>query len=211
VDTFVIYDDVNFIKGGWINRNYILSNGKPTLFSVPLSKASQNKKIYEIRLKPDPKWYAKLGKTLEYSYRKAPYFEEAFPLIMTIFRKKHETIDVLAFQSLRTVSDFLSIDTRFIPTSRTYGNQHLKGHHRIIDICQKEGADTYINASGGRALYSRTVFDGAGIKLFFLQSNACKYKQLSKSFHPNLSIIDALMHIGRKQTQKLLNAYLLQR
>ena len=211
VDSFVVYDDVNFIKGGWINRNSILSNGKPTLFRVPLVKASQNKKIYEIRVNPDPKWYAKLGKTFEQSYRKAAYFAEAFPLIRATFRDSYETIDAMAFQSLKTVSDFLNIDTQFIRTSRIYNNQHLKGQHRIIDICQREGAETYINASGGRALYYPAAFDEAEIKLYFLQSTVCRYEQPSKSFYPNLSIIDVLMHIGRKQTQRLLNNYVLQR
>ena len=210
VDSFVVYDDVNFIKGGWINRNYILSNGKPTWFRVPLVKASPNKKINEIRVNFDSQWYAKLAKTLEQSYCKATYFAEVFPLIRATFSDSYETIDAMAFQSLKSISDFLDIDTRFVRTSRIYNNQHLKGQDRVIDICRKECADTYINASGGRTLYSPAAFDEVGIKLYFLQSTVCRYEQTSKSFYPNLSIIDVLMHYGRKQTQQLLNNYILQ-
>jgi hypothetical protein len=210
-DTFVVYDDVNFIKGGWINRNRILSNGEPLLFRVPLFKASPNKKIYEIKIGRDPKWLRKLNKTLEQSYRKAEFYTETILVLRAIFQREYETIDALAFQSLKTVSDFLEISTGFVRTSRKYNNQQLKGQDRVLDICHQEGADTYINACGGRALYCRQAFHEAGIQLYFMKSMNLKYRQPSAAFWPNLSIIDVLMHNGHKNTKKLLNCYDLHR
>jgi hypothetical protein len=210
-DTFVVYDDVNFIKRGWINRNRILSKAGPLWFRVPLLKVSQNKKINETRIVQDPKWSKKLEKTIGQNYRKANFYAETFALVKAIIQKKYETIDELAFQSLKSLCDYLSINTVFIRTSLEYNNHHLKGQDRILDICRQEGADTYINVSGGRALYSHKAFKQAGIQLYFMKSINQKYKQSSNTFWPNLSIIDVLMHCGRKYTQQLLNNFELQR
>ena len=81
VDKYVIYDDVNYIKKGWINRNNILCNGQAHLFSISLRGASQNKLINEIEISDD---FSKFRKMIELSYRKAPYFEEVFKLLNSI-------------------------------------------------------------------------------------------------------------------------------
>ena len=209
-DTFVVYDDVNFIKGGWINRNRILSNAGLIWFRAPLSKTSSNKKIYETRIVQDPKWSNKLDKTIKQNYSKANFYAETISLVRAIIQKKYGTIDELAFQSLKILCDYLEINTGFIRTSREYNNHHLKGQDRILDICRQEGADTYINASGGRALYSHKAFKKAGIQLYFIKSVHLKYNQSSKTFWPNLSIIDVLMNCGRKYTQQLINNFELQ-
>ena len=73
VDKFVLYDDVNYINKGWINRNRILVNGQAYLFTIPLKEASQNRLINEIYLSNDPKWKGKLLKTIEQGYKKAPF------------------------------------------------------------------------------------------------------------------------------------------
>ena len=70
VDTFVFYDDVNFIKRGWINRNNILVNGQGSLFTIPLLKASQNKQINEVEVVFDEKWKNQFFKSIEYNYKK---------------------------------------------------------------------------------------------------------------------------------------------
>src|SRR5688572_17972704 len=81
VDKFIIYDDVNFIKKGWINRNNILAGGKAQLFTIPLVAASQNKLINELEISGEGNWRHKLKSSIEHSYRKAPQFQHVFPLI----------------------------------------------------------------------------------------------------------------------------------
>ena len=81
VNLFIIYDDVQFIKGGWINRNYILSNRNKSMFNLILKGASANKLINEISVQTDQN---KLLKTIYHSYKKAPYFEFVYPLIENI-------------------------------------------------------------------------------------------------------------------------------
>ena len=74
VDEYVVYDDVNFIKGGWINRNRILVNGEPKYINVQMRGASPFKKINEIEVANDEADIKKKLRMLENSYRKAPYF-----------------------------------------------------------------------------------------------------------------------------------------
>ena len=82
-DKFVIYDDVNFIKGGWINRNRILLNGHEHLFTIPLVGASPNRLINEIEIVHGAAWKRKLNATIEQAYRTAPHFEMIVPLLKT--------------------------------------------------------------------------------------------------------------------------------
>ncbi|KXK47281.1 MAG: WbqC-like family protein [Bacteroidetes bacterium OLB10] len=73
VDSFVFYDDVNFINRGWVNRNRILVNNEPSYITIPLLKASQNKLINEIEINYD-KNFDKITKTIQLNYKKSPFF-----------------------------------------------------------------------------------------------------------------------------------------
>src|ERR1051325_10810193 len=91
-DKFVILDDVNYINCGWINRNRILINGIDKLFTLPLKDASQNKSINAIEILADNPLKDKLLKTLELSYKKAPYFQVVFPLIQKIILNEERNL-----------------------------------------------------------------------------------------------------------------------
>lgn len=208
-DIFVIYDDVNYINKGWINRNQILINGKATKFTIPLKGASQNKKIDEISLSDDKKWKIKFLKTVEQSYKKAPEFDDTYGLIKSIIEYEENNLSAFIENSLRQLRDYMSIKTSLVPTSSIYQNSELSGQDRILDICKKEGADVYINAINGKSLYSQSKFDSFNINLNFISSKNIKYSQYSEDFVSNLSIIDVLMFNDRKDVSKLLNEYTL--
>lgn len=194
VDKFVIYKDVAFIKQGWINRNNILSAGKTSLFTVPLQDASSYKLIKDTRVNDDsfPKWKEKFYRTLEVNYAKAPYFSEIFALVKNVLDKETNSISELAEESVISVCSYLGMKTNF-SDSANYQNGNLKGKDRVIDICKKENADIYINAIGGKELYSKDEFKENNIELFFLSPAKVPYKQLNDEFTPWLSIIDVLM------------------
>ena len=84
VDKFVIYDDVNYIKGGWINRNRILLNGSAHYINMYMNGASSNKKINEIDLEKNVHMLNKNIKMLEAAYKDAPFFGKVFPLIKKV-------------------------------------------------------------------------------------------------------------------------------
>ena len=207
VDRFVIFDDVNYIVRGWVNRNRILINGKPAYITVPLHQASQNKKICDITLQSPPNQREKLTKTIEVTYRKTPYFDVVFPVVeKLICHEAHSLSDYLAHQ-LKTLSAFMGVTTEFVGTSRCYQNNGLKGQARLIDICKREGASTYINPQGGQAIYDNETFRNANIDLRFIVMRPMPYKQRSAEFIPYLSIIDALMEIGPREIMHYLDAY----
>jgi hypothetical protein len=206
VDRFVIYDDVAFIKQGWINRNHILVAGRAHLFSVPLRDVSSFRPIFEIEVDRDgyPAWRRKFLATIDQSYRKAPFFEGVRLLLESVFQTAEGSIAALALRSIREVAQYLGLAATLIETSRSYGNHTLNGQKRVIDICLRERADHYINAIGGRSLYAAEEFAVNGIKLQFIRSRPIAYPQFGDAFVPNLSIIDVLMFNSRDRVRELL-------
>ncbi len=206
-DRFVIYDDVNFIKKGWINRNNILVNGKANLFTVPLKNASQNKLISESEISEISEWKKDLLRTIELSYRKAPCFEEVFELIIRIINNDETNISGYIYYSLEQVNRFLNIDTEIVRSSSIYQNRLLKQQKRIIDICKKENAREYINPIGGLELYSKKLFKENEIDLYFIKTNEIVYRQFNNEFSGSLSIIDVMMFNPKDQINEFLNDY----
>ena len=211
VDKFVVYDDVNYIKQGWVNRNNILVQGQPYLFTVPLKNASSFAKINEIEVNENlyRNWKKKFFRTLQQSYTKAPNFKEAFGLISSILdtEKKNIGISELATESIREICQYLSVETELAGSSTAYKNENLSGQHRVLDNCRKEGATGYINPIGGQKLYSKKAFEEQGIELNFVETVPVAYEQFSKDFIPALSIIDVLMFNSPEAIRKMLDQY----
>ncbi len=206
-DKFVLYDDVNYIKKGWINRNNILVNHQANLFSIPLKEASQNKLINELYLSDEQKWRAAFLKTIEQAYKKAPFFAEVYVLIQNIINAEVGKISALILKSFRVLNEYLCIDTELVETSAIYDVSHLKGQERILGICKKENTQDYINPIGGQELYSKSMFEDNSIQLNFIKTNPIVYKQFGKEFIPWLSIIDVLMFNSKEEIKIMLNQY----
>ena len=205
VDKYVIYDDVNFIKRGWINRNNILLNGQSFLFTLNLLEASQNKLINETFVSDDQ---SKLLKTLHTAYKKAPRFSSVFPIVEKIFGYEDKNLARFVGNSLTQIAGYLQFDTEFIYSSDIKEKNHsLKSQDKILNICTVMGATQYINAIGGMELYSKERFAECDIKLSFLKSQPIEYKQFNNSFVPWLSILDVLMFNSVEETNRLLEQY----
>jgi len=204
---FVIYDDVNYIKGGWINRNRILINGEPTYITAPLHRSSPFKRICDTTLQPSSYWRDRQVRMIEITYRRAPYFAVVFPVIERLIRHETDSLpDYLAHQ-IRRLSSFMGIDTEFVLSSRCYANSNLARQARILDICRREGATIYINPPGGQELYDPRAFRDFGIDLRFIAMRSFPYQQRSSRFVPYLSIIDVLMELGPVDTMQHLVAF----
>ncbi|PJJ58985.1 WbqC family protein [Hymenobacter chitinivorans] len=212
VDRFVIYDDVQFMLQGWINRNYILVNGKPLLFTLPLEATSANKSIRDTTVNPKlfPTWATKFTRTLQQNYSKAPYLAPVLEMVDTVLASASgQSIADVSTESIRQVHRYLGLQSQIVPTSTGYQNTHLSGPTRVLDICRQEGADHYINPINGRSLYDEAAFAQEGIKLNFLQMEPVPYKQLKGEFVPSLSILDVLMFNAPAAVHELLQAYTL--
>jgi hypothetical protein len=193
VDKFVVYDDVNFIKGGWINRNRILLNGASYTFTLPLHQASPNKLICEIERHDSQRWCEGILRTIHHAYSRAPNYDKVSVLLEKILSYPAILLSEFVVNSLREIARYLSLEVDIVNTSRQYQNVVLKGQERIFDICLQEGADCYINPIGGIEIYSEDVFQSKNIKLEFIRSKSFQYQQLGNEFISHLSIIDVMM------------------
>lgn len=211
VDKFIFYDDVTFIKQGWINRNKILINNQAKMFSIPLSNASSHVLIKDVLISEIAyqKWKKSFLNSIFFSYKKAKNYSKIYALIEKILEKKPETISELAIKSVVEVAQYLDLRTEFEICSDVYSNTYLSGQNRVLDICINEKAITYINPVGGMELYSKSVFQEKNIELFFIKANKSVYPQFSEEFVPFLSIIDVLMFNDLEDIHKQLDNFTL--
>jgi hypothetical protein len=193
VDRFVVYDTIQYTKKGWINRNQMLQNGSAKMFTIPLQKASDylDVRARQVAETFDPD---RLCAQIASTYRKAPQFDTTMPLIEAIIHNKANNLFDFVCHSLRLCCTHLQIDTPLQVSSRIEGDvSALRGADRVIDICHRIGAGTYVNPPGGRALYDAEVFRAQGLGLQFLQPRMPPYPQFGGSFVPSLSILDVMM------------------
>lgn len=207
VDKYVIYDDVNYIKGGWINRNRILVNDEPKYFNLPLVGASPNKLINQVMVNNDSRIINKNLRIIKGAYGRAPYFEKVYPIIERILTCGEQTVSGYLASSIKVLCEYLCIRTDLILSSSLHKDSCLKGQAKVIAICKETGATEYYNAIGGMNLYNRSDFEENGVKLFFIKTGDIKYEQYGNAFRENLSIIDVMMFCAKEQIQGMLNIY----
>lgn len=212
VDAFVFYDDVNFIKQGWVNRNNILINNNASLFTVPLEKLSSNLLINEINIneKLYKNWLKKFLKSLIQAYSKSPHFNDVYPRIESVFQSKDRTASQLAISSIRLVTDYLNLQKTYFISSKDFAeSKGMDRADRLIYITKKLKANKYINVYGGSELYEKDYFLKNGIELSFLKPELIYYQQFKAPFCSGLSIIDVLMFNDIEKIRKELLNYTL--
>ena len=192
-DLFLVGDDFAFMKGSWIARNFIMVNGTRQFFRIEIEGQSCHSLIRDLSIVPDgiP---AKL-RTLEMAYHRSPCFAEAYPLLERILLYPDTNLSAFLTNSITEVCAYLGITTRIGFTSDVPGNSLLRREERIYDLCRQVGADVYVNASGGRALYSPAEFRRRGLELRFINSGVTE----------PISVIHALMNYPREQLREMLD------
>jgi hypothetical protein len=203
-DLFLIYDDVTYIKQGYINRNNILSAKGVMRFSIPVPGASSNKLISDLTFSPDVK---KVLKTIEQSYTRAPYFDHIYPIIRNTMEHEDRSIATVCQKSFEDIFTYLGIKKQFKKTSELKYDRSAIARDRLVHLCHQFGADCYINAPGGKNLYLRCDFEDQGIALKFLEPLAMTYQQSVPEFVPNLSIIDVLMNCPVSEVKRILKSF----
>lgn len=203
-DLFIIYDDVSYIKQGYINRNNILTPNGSVRFTVPVPGASSNKLISELSYSED---VTKVLKTIQQSYSKSPYFDKVYPLLESILLYKNREIAEICLKSYRDVFEYLDLQRKFLKSSELDYDRSLSAKDRLISFSHKFGADCYINTPGGRELYNKPDFAKEAIDLKFIDSLPIQYDQGVEDFVPNLSIIDILMNCSKSKINEFLTCY----
>ncbi len=193
VDCFVVYDTIQYTKKGWINRNQMLRGGEAVMFTLPLQKGSDFLDVRDRQL-ADSFEPANLCAQIAGAYRRAPEFGRTFPLVEAILHHKAANLFDFIHHALRQCCDHLGITTRIRVSSEVEGGAPvLSGVDRVIDICHRTTAQSYVNPPGGRALYSSDLFRANGLDLRFLQPHLPAYVQFGGDFVPSLSILDVMM------------------
>ena len=212
VDKFVLYDDVNFITRGYVNRNSILINGKANLFSIPIKKSSQNRLIMDTKLNFDTKSREKFLKTIIMAYKKAPQFINFYPILEDIINNTTDDLSSYIKYAFKKTQEYIitqewKASPQILLSSEIKKDNKLSGQDKIIEINKQLGSTQYINAIGGQALYDKAEFAKNGIELYFIKMNEVKYKQFDNEFVPNLSFIDVLMFNDKAKVRELLGKY----
>lgn len=210
VDEFIIYDNIEFTKKGWINRNRILVNGKDAIISLPIKKDSDYLDVKD-RFLADT-WEVEKKKMLNRiveSYRKAPYFNECYNLIEKCINYDERNLFKFILYSIQTIMEYLNIDTDLVVSSTISIDHKLKSAEKVQAICKERGAEIYINPIGGLELYNKEQFKRNNLNIQFLKSDDITYDQFNNDFIPRISIIDVMMFNNKEDVQSKLESYTL--
>jgi hypothetical protein len=199
VDQFIVYDNIKYTKKGWINRNQMLQNGSDVMFSLPLQKDSDSLDVVQRELAADFN-RDKLLNQFKGAYRKAPYFKQTMPLIEQIVRYEDNNLFAYLHHSIVQICKHLDITTDIRVSSSIAIDHTLQSQEKVLALCQAVYAKTYLNAIGGKELYSEKIFQDKGIELKFIKSRPFEYKQFDAPFVPWLSILDVFMFNSKAQT-----------
>ena len=210
VDKFIIYDNIQYTKKGWINRNKILVNSSDKIITLPIKKDSDYLDIKErVLANIWEQEKIKMLNLIKSSYKKSPYFNKVYPVISSIFEVPNTNLFEFLLNSLHLLNSYLKIKTKITISSDINIDHSLKSTDKVIAICKEFNTNTYINAIGGQELYNVKDFKNEGIDLKFIKSSPLTYKQYDNEFIPWLSIIDVLMFNKKQDIIKQLNNYTL--
>lgn len=195
VDEFIIYDDVQFTKNDWRNRNQIKSPQGKQWLTVPVGQ-NIARLIKDVEL-PNKMWQAKHWRTLQSNYRRAPCFDEIAPLLEPLYLT--ETFDNLSRMNRRfieVVCEYLEIKTVI---SNSWEYSIIEGKtERLADICVQAGGTEYISGPAAKSYIKESIFLERGIKLtWFDYAGYPEYPQLWGEFEHGVSILDLLFNCGK--------------
>lgn len=215
VDLVVLYDNVQYTKKGWINRNKIIRNGEIINISIPLKKGSYKLDINERYLSKN--WDVEKQKILNkiyQSYKNFNNYEDIHMILDLIIKHKQLRLDKFLANSIRIICNYLNIGTEIRFSSKIDSNNYnLKSSDRILSLLKKINCYKYVNPINGKNLYDKKVFAQNGIKLEFFNSS---YNKFNENTSPNtginspLSIVDLLMRQSVENIKKDFGKFLIE-
>ena len=200
-DVFVIQDDIKFVNK-ITNRNKIISSSGYTWINIPIKKGHKSLPIMDVKINNEIPWKKINFKKVCAGYNKAKFFHLYKDFFENLYKKEWNNIFDLNFETIKQVLIWLNIKTKIVIESEL--DVSGPSTERLVNVCKKLGADTYISGIGGKKYLDEKLFEKNKIILKYQNYNPIKYTQhMSKSFIPNLSIIDLLANAG-SESGKLL-------
>lgn len=207
VDVFVLYDDAQYMKGGWINRNKIILNGSAAWLTLPVRRDGITTAINQRYYLPDSNGLEQARNRVDAAYSKTTAYNEIAPLVFQLITYHDCNVARYNANLLMELGRQLQTDCTFAFSSQIAKPNGLKGEAKVIALCRALGATHYVNPIGGHKLYDPKNFRKAGLKLSFLKT---RVPPLSLPEGPqHLSIIDSLMRYGFDQCITQMSQYAL--
>lgn len=204
VDEFVIFDEMQFTKRDWRNRNQIKTPNGMKWLTVPVrTKGSFNQKIIDTQIDGD-EWVENHIKSLEHNYSGAKFFNEILTIIKPIYlEKKFNYISDLNLEFIKAICNYLEIDTKILNSS-DLGVLNNGKTDRLIDICKKLKGKIYVSGIAAKNYIEIDKFNKAKIKVeWFDYDGFIEYPQLWGEFSHNVTILDLLFNCGKKSKHYL--------
>ena len=209
-DEFILFDVVQFIRHGWIERNRILKQSGGTVYiQVPLMKHSRETLIKDLQIRNTENWKSKIRAQLTFYKKGNRYYSNVIEVIESVFKNEYNSIVKLNRDMLVAICEFLSIDTKI----KIYSEMNLKidkvnaPDEWALNICKSYAAYEYWNPPNGKSFFDKSKFSDAGIELKFHDVKISKYQQIGHIFEPRLSIIDVMMHNDPCTINNFLDSY----
>jgi hypothetical protein len=194
-DVFIIYDDVQFDKHGWRNRNRIKTPQGPQWLTVPvLTKGKNWPKNNQILVNGDG-WKKKHLKSIEQNYCKAQFFNDFFPVVAKGLSMDSALVLDYSIFFIRAIAEFLGIKKELLLSSKL-GIDGIDKAQRLLNVCKHFNATHYYNGAAGIKLYKKEDFLQQGLVLEFQDYRHPVYRQLHGDFIPYLSVIDLIFNEG---------------
>jgi len=206
-DVFVLHDDVQCIKGGWINRNRILLNGESRMITFPVQKDAYDLPINARSYVDDKQARKDIINLVRQAYARAPCYRQVFAMLEELVMFEDRNIARFNENLIRRIADYLGLGCKIITSSGMEKDDSLAGEPRVLDICKRLDATAYTNPIGGTELYHKEAFQRCGITLSFLEAENVRYEQYKDTWVPFLSIIDVLMFNPVEEIRRLLTGY----
>jgi hypothetical protein len=198
-DLFIFYDDVQYDKHGWRNRNQIKTAQGKQWLTIPVHSrgVTEGIPIKDVRIDWSRPWGQNHLKALTFAYRKAPHFQEYLPLLESFYRRRDECLADFTIETSILLSRELGMaSTRFLRSSELPGVHGVKTE-RLIQILKQVEARHYISGPAARDYIEPEQFEQAGITLEYMEYNYPEYPQLYPPFDPYVTILDLLFMTGQ--------------
>lgn len=197
VDEFILYDDMQYTRRDWRNRNKIMTPNGPLWLSIPVnSKGKFFQKINETTVSGSD-WVDKHWKSIQMNYARAEYFGQYGPRIHALYEACREKVllSEINYLFLRELCDILDIHTKITWSS----DYHLKDGktERLVGLVQEAGGGYYLSGPAAKDYIVPELFQQAGIQLDWMEySGYPEYRQLGPRFEHGVSILDLIFNEG---------------
>lgn len=195
-DVFVFYDDVQFDKHGWRNRNRIKTANGPTWLTVPvLHKGRMGQQINEVEIDRRQPWARRHLRSIEQAYANAPFARHYLPSLAALLEQDWTLLADLDIEVSRLMCGWFGL-TRPMHRSSRVGIEGGDRNGRLLRLCQHFGADRYLSGNAAKDYLDLALFERSGIAVEWQDFVNPQYAQLHGEFESHLSALDCVLNVG---------------